>query len=164
MAIVGEPRLDTRPERPYLGIRVRVPMKGMAGVIARLRQELTAWFAQRQVEAAGSAFVRYHVIDMAGEMDIEVGIPVATPSPGDERVRPGLLPAGRYASLVYTGSGLAGNKALLQWGRDSGLAWDRWADPRGDAFRARYETYLTDPRVEPRKTKWAVEVAITVQG
>ena len=54
-------------------------------------------------------------------------------------------------------------RPLLQWGRANGLAWDRWADPHGDAFRARYETYLTDPRVEPRKTKWAIEVAIKVQ-
>jgi hypothetical protein len=78
-------------------------------------------------------------------------------------VSAGVLPAGRYASLVYSGSGLAGNKALIIWPKANGIAWDRWQDPQGDAFRARYETYLTDPKLEPRKTKWQVEVAIKIR-
>ena len=56
-------------------------------------------------------------------------------------------------TLVYSGSGLAGNKALIEWAAAHGLAWDRWDDGRGDAFRARYESYLTDPATEPRKTR-----------
>jgi hypothetical protein len=135
----------------------------MFGAVARLRAELTGWFADRGVAPAGPPILRYHVIDMAGIMDIEVGIPVATSLPGDERVRAGLLPAGRYASLIYVGHGLTGNKALLDWGRANGLAWDRWAAPGGDAFGARYETFLTDPRVEPRKTRWEIEIAIRLR-
>lgn len=106
------------------------------------------------------------MIDMAGEMNIEVGMPVsAIPENAlseGERVHPGRLPAGRYASLIYSGSGLSGNKALIDWAKASGIAWDRWDDPKGDAFCSRYETYLTDPKVEPRKTKWQVEVAIKI--
>ena len=45
--------------------------------------------------AAGPRFLRYHVIDMAGEMNIEVGVPVATPLPGDGRVKTG--PSARRA-------------------------------------------------------------------
>jgi effector-binding domain-containing protein len=97
---------------------------------------------------------------MTGEMDIEVGIPVFAALPDTGRVRAGLIPAGRYASLIYSGSGYTGNKALIDWARSAGLKWDRWQDAKGDAFRSRYETYLTDPKVEPRKTRWQVEVAI----
>ena len=93
-------------------------------------------------------------------MDIEVGFPVTTPLPGDERVKPGKIPAGRFASLIFQGNGYTGNKTLIEWARDNGLKWDRWDDPKGDGFRARYEAYLTDPKVEHRKTKWDVEVAI----
>ncbi len=93
-------------------------------------------------------------------MDIEAGIPVAAPHPGDERVTPGALPAGRYASLIYSGHGLTGNKALVEWAAAHGIVWDRWEDAHGDAFRARTETFLTDPKVEPRKTRWEIEVAI----
>jgi hypothetical protein len=71
-----------------------------------------------------------------------------------------VLPAGRYASLIYTGSGYAGNKALVDWAKANGIAWDRWNDAKGDAFCSRYESYLTDPKVEPHKTKWKIEVAI----
>ncbi len=55
---------------------------------------------------------------------------------------------------------MTGNKALGHWAYHNRIAWDRWDAPRGDAFRARTEKYLTDPRVQPRKTKWEVEVAI----
>ncbi|HYO88574.1 MAG TPA: GyrI-like domain-containing protein [Candidatus Limnocylindrales bacterium] len=158
--MIGEPRIDDRTEHPTLGIRVQTPMNGMSAVIDKLFMELGKWGRTHSVEPAGPPFLRYHVIDMQGEMDIEVGIPVAEVLPGDDRVTPGVLPAGRYASLIYTGSGMAGNKALVEWAKANGIVWDRWEGERGDAFRARTETYLTDPKVEPRKTHWEVEVAI----
>lgn len=40
--------------------------------------------------------------------------------------------------------------------------FDRSDDPNGDRFACRYEAYLTDPRTEPRKTKWEVELNIRV--
>lgn len=158
--MIGKPQIDNRTEQPYMGIRTQTPFKGMFKVINKLFKEINAWAKKHNVTPAGPPFLRYHVIDMAGQMDIEVGIPVAKSLPADERVSPGVLPAGRYASLIYSGSGLAGNKALIEWARDNGIAWDRWDDPQGDAFRSRYEAYLTDPKIEPRKTKWEVEVAI----
>jgi hypothetical protein len=81
---------------------------------------------------------------------------------GDDRVSAGTLPAGRYASLVYTGvgRGYSGNKALLDWGASEGLKWDRWATDKGDAFGGRVEFFLTDPDEEPDREKWETEVAI----
>jgi effector-binding domain-containing protein len=160
MTIVGEPTIAHRAEKPYMGIRVQVPMKGMFKVADQLRKELSAWFKQQHLEVAGPPFLRYHVIDMSGDMDIEVGFPVVTTLPDDTRVKAGVLPEGRYAYLIYVGHGLTGNKALLGWAIANGLAWDRWDDPKGDAFRSRCETYLTDPKIEPKKTKWEVELAI----
>ena len=158
--MIGEPHIDYRNEQPYMGIRTQNPMKGMSKVISRLMKDVLTWFQGHQAEPSGPPFLRFHVINMAGEMDIEVGIPVTTALPGDERVSAGLLPAGRYASLIYTGSGISGNKALIDWAKNNGIAWDRWDDEKGDAFRSRYEAYLTDPKIEPRKTKWEIEVAI----
>jgi hypothetical protein len=77
---------------------------------------------------------------------------VAEPLPGDERVKPGVLPAGKYASVVYIGNGYTGNKTLIEWAKANGIAWDRWDDPdKGDAFRSRYEAHLTDPKIELEK-------------
>lgn len=157
---ISEPRIEQRPAQPYMGIRVQTPFKGMYKVVGQLEKELTAWLKQRGFPASGTGLLRYHVIDMAGEMDIEVGIMVAEPLAGEGRVTTSVLPAGTYASLIYSGSGLKGNKALLEWGQANGLRWDKWADPKGDAFGARYEAILTDPSVEPRKTKWQIELAI----
>jgi len=74
------------------------------------------------------------------------------------------LPPGRYASLIYTGSGYTGNKALVESARAHGLHWDHWDDPKGDAFRSRYESYLTDPKVEPRRKQREAEEAIKLAG
>lgn len=160
--MIGDPKLDNRKEKRYLGIRFQVPFKGMSSHISKRFKEIQHWAGEHGVRIAGAPFLRYYVIDMAGEMDLEVGIPVSAAHSGDELVRPGVLPAGRYASLVYTGSGYAGNKALIEWAEAQGIRWDRWDDPKGDAFRSRYESYLTDPKVEPRRKNWQVEVAIKV--
>jgi effector-binding domain-containing protein len=155
-----EPKIDTRNEQSYMGIRTQTPMKGMFKVIDKLFKEIGLWEKQHGVVRTDAPFLRYHVIDMEGVMDIEVGIPVAAPLPEDDRVKAGTLPAGRYASLVYVGNGYTGNKTLLEWMRDNGYVSDAWDDPAGHAFRSRYERYLTDPKVQPLKTKWDVEVAI----
>jgi len=153
MTIISGPKIDERTEQPYMGIRTQVPMSGMSKVVTKLFKEMNAWARKQGVEFAGAPFLRYHVIDMEGDMDIEAGIPVKSPLKDDGYVRAGILPAGRYASLVYTGSGYSGNKVLVEWAKTNGIAWDRWDDAKGDAFCARYESYLTDPKIEPRKTR-----------
>jgi effector-binding domain-containing protein len=160
MTTVTEPKIDARPERPYMGIRKKVPMSNMSREVTKLFKDLNAWVEQKGVTAAGPRFLRYHVIDMSGQMDIEVGVPVAAPLPESGNVRAGVIPAGRYASLIYVGNGYTGNKTLVEWAKANGIPWDRWDDPNGDAFRSRYESFLTDPKTEHRKTKWQIEVAI----
>ena len=91
---------------------------------------------------------------MEAQMDIQLGVPVANPVQGDGRVSGGSLPAGRYATLVYTdvAKGREGNGVLVEWAKDNGNEWDRWHEPDGDAFRSRYESFLTPPDSEPDKT------------
>jgi effector-binding domain-containing protein len=160
MTTVSEPRIDERPEQPYIGIRTQVQMSVMSKNITKLFKEINAYVKQHSIKQAGPPLLRFHVINMTGEMDIEVGFPVIDPLPDNGRVCVGMIPAGRYASLIYSGSGYTGNKALIEWAKANGLRWDRWDDVKGDAFRSRYESYLTDPKIEPKKTKWQIEVAI----
>jgi effector-binding domain-containing protein len=160
--MIRQPWVEDRHEQHYVGIRAQVPMRQLGNTIPRLLGELFSWLGQRRVAPSGPPFIRYHVINMAAAMDIELGIPVATALPGDGRIGPGVLPAGRYAALVYTGrdNGIAGNAALLDWGTQRGLVWDRWSADNGDAFGARYESFLTAPDEEPDPRKWETEVAI----
>jgi hypothetical protein len=159
--MISKPKLDDRPEQRYVGIRTQAPMSQFAEIIPQFLDELFAWLGEHGVEPAGAPFMRYHVINMAGNMDVELGVPVAAAVPRDGRVAPGLIPAGRFAALVYSGvSGIEGNHALLEWAKQHGIAWDRWDDANGDAFRARVEYFLTDPAEEPDHNKWETEVAI----
>lgn len=82
---------------------------------------------------------------------------------GDDRIKAGALPAGRYAALVCTGddSGLMdANAELLEWGAKQDFKWDKRETKDGDAFGARYESYFIDPSSEPDPAKWETEVAI----
>jgi hypothetical protein len=162
--MITVPKLEDRHQQQYAGIRTRTGMKDLPNVIPELLGDTFAWLGAHGVSPAGPPFIRYHVIDMAAMLDVEIGIPVANALAGDGRVSAGVLPAGRYATLVYTGvrNGIAANSALLDWGARQELVWDRWVTEHGDAFGARLETFLTDPGNEPDPTKWETEVAIRV--
>jgi effector-binding domain-containing protein len=160
MPTIGKPKIDRRPKQVYMGIRTIAHFKGMSQMVDRLREALSAWIVDNHVQTAGPPFVRFHIIDMRGLMDISYGVPVRKALPDDGDIQAGELPEGRYASLVYSGGGISANRALIEWVRAQGLDFDRWDTEQGDNFRGRYERYLTDPKVEPRKSKWKIEVAI----
>ena len=108
-------------------------MDGLSGAVDEAFPELFGWLAAHDILAAGPPFIRYLVIDMAAELQIELAVPVSADISGSERVRPGVLPAGRYVTLRHTGP--------------------------YDAWRARAEHYLTNPAAEPDPAKWEVDVA-----
>lgn len=158
-----DPKIDQRSEQPYVGIRTQVSHEAMAsGLIPQLIDEVFGWLGKQGIEPAGAPFLRYYIINMMDKLDIELGVPVASAVSGDDRVKAGVLPAGRYASLIYTDvtKGVEGNSVLIGWAESQGLKWDRWDDPKGDAFRSRYEIFLTGPEEDPDPANWDTEVAI----
>ena len=159
---ITEPKIEDRTEQPYLAVRREVTMQTLGPTIPQGIKEVLAWMAEHGVAPAGTPFVRYLVIDMERLLEIEVGVPVAHAVSGDERISAGVLPAGRYASLIYTGleNGINGNWELLKWGAEKGLVWDSRKTEKGDAFGARLESYLTNPDEEPDQANWETEVAI----
>lgn len=160
MTSIGKPKIDKRPKITYMGIRTIAPFKGMSKVIGKIADELNQWAEDNKVKTSGPPFLRYHVIDMRGAMDISYCVPVRKALPNDGNVTADFLPAGRYASLIYSGGGISANRALIEWVRAQSMDFDRWDTEQGDNFRGRYETYLTNPKLEPRKSKWEIEVAI----
>lgn len=160
MTTIGKPKIDKRPKQTYMGIRTIAPFKGMSKEVTRIAGALNKWVDENKVKTSGPPFLRFHAIDMRGFMDISFCVPTRKALPDDGAVKADFIPAGRYASLIYSGGGISGNRALIEWVRAQGLDFDRWDTEQGDNFRGRYETYLTDPKVEPRKSRWQIEVAI----
>lgn len=159
---ITEPKVDERVEQPYMGIRTQVPHTAFPEIIPQYIDELFAWLGNHGAKPAGPPLMRYHVINMEGNMDVELGIPVAQALPGDGHIASSVLPSGRYASLIYTGvmNGIAGNGALIDWAEEHHIKWDRWDDANGDAFRSRVEFFLTGPEDDPDPANWETEVAI----
>jgi hypothetical protein len=52
------------------------------------------------------------------------------------------------------------NAALLDWAAKQGLPLDSRQTPEGEAFGARFESYLTDPAAEPDAAKYETQVLI----
>jgi effector-binding domain-containing protein len=158
--LIEPPRVVQRPEMTCLGIRVITPFRGMLHERDVLLNELIDWLDNHNVEKFGEFFLRLHVIDMNGPMDLEVGVITPELIAGDARVRPSTIPAGRYATLTYRNHALRANRALIEWAGEQGIPFDRWDEEAGDHLACRYEAYRTDPRTESRKTKWEVELNI----
>jgi hypothetical protein len=161
MRIVEPARVEERPAIPYVGIRVVTPFRGMLAARDRLLAEARAGIKEAGIVTVGYGFLRLHVIDMDGPMDLEAGYFTAGPAQTDHpRLRPGSMAAGSYATMRYQDHARRANRALQDWARDNGLVLDRRTVSEGDEFACRYEAFWTDPAVEPRKTRWAVELAI----
>ena len=158
----SEPKIDERAEQPYMGIRTVTPWQQLPTLIPRFIGEVFGFLGQQGIEPRGAPFIRYHVIDMDGELDIEVGVPIARSASGNGRVEAGSLPAGRYASLIHTGPYdqlVQANRALLDWIASTGATIDQRPTPRGDAFGSRYESYLSEPDEKPERTEVAIRLA-----
>ena len=166
--MITEPKLEHRSEQPYVAIRTQVTLRELGrGLVSRLFSEVHAWLEKQGAAPTDAPFIRYLVIDMQTKLDIELGWPVAHPLSGTERISAGVLPAGRYASLVsigpYKGKALMkANGALIDWGTEHGIVWDSKQTEQGEAFGARLESYIKGPGNEPDPDKWKTEVAIRV--
>ena len=157
----GTPAIETRAEQPYAAVRARVTMAELAGLGARLG-EVFGWLGARGIAPAGPPFFRYNVIDMARELEVEAGVPIATVITGDDQVAAGVLPAGRYATATHVGHPdelLEATSALLDWAAGQDLKWDVAPGPDGEHWACRLESYLTNPDEEPDMSKWVTQLA-----
>jgi effector-binding domain-containing protein len=161
-SMITEPKLEDRNAQHYVGIRSQVTMQELPAAMDQLG-EVFAWLESKGGVPTGAPFIRYLVIDMEAVLEIDVAVPVANALTGEGRLIADTLPAGRYVTLLYTGdySNLIGVVAeLLAWAENKGLVFDKWsAGPRGEGWRARVETYLTNPAEEPDPEKWQTELA-----
>lgn len=160
--VIGNVVIVEKPSRSYLGIRFETPFQGMFASITRELKTLRKWVKGKQLRDDGPYFVRYYHCDMKSLMDVEVGFMTPSVLSDQDRIRPGTMPQGKYATLIYRGNGLRGNQALMKWARDNGTTFDSQDPNLSESYTCRYEAYLTDYRVESRKLLWDVELSIKI--
>jgi effector-binding domain-containing protein len=160
--MLTEPAIEQRSDQPYAAIRRKVTMQNIGEVLPAIHPNVFAWLGRNGIAPTGAPFWKYNVIDMEAEMEVEVGVPIATAVSGDDEVLGGVLPAGRYATLWHTGHPselMAATASLLEWAGGQGLKWDRTESEHGETWASRLEIYETDPDDEPDMTKWRTQLA-----
>jgi effector-binding domain-containing protein len=167
--MLSKPRLEDRKAQHYLAIRTAVPIP-FGKYLQPLWEEVDAWLKSQGVplSASGPAIIRYLTTDMSKNLDIEVGFAVDAPVPGNERIIADILPAGRYATLLYTGSyrgkGIyKATVALLDWAKENGVVWNTTNRNGVEWWNGRVEWYLTDPAREADTKKYRTELAFLVK-
>jgi effector-binding domain-containing protein len=159
------PEIIDRSAEPYVAIEAQVSMDQLAGLADRLG-EVPGWLAERGLAPAGPPFFRYQIIDMERQLTVQAGVPVTESVSGDDHVIAGLLPAGRYASVIHVGpyDGLvAATAALRQWSDDQGLEWDKSDAGDGEHWGSRLEIYLTNPAEQPDPATWQTQLAFRLK-
>jgi effector-binding domain-containing protein len=155
------PSFVDRPAQRYAGFRDTVTVEGLREVAHRIAA-IVAALAARGVTPAGAPFFRYLVIGPGmSSLTVEAGVPVDEPMDLGEEYFTDVVPGGKYAMTTHHGApdGLyAATAAVLTWGEQQGVRWDRTETPDGEHWTGRLEVYRTDPRQEPDATKWETDL------
>ena len=132
------PEIQSRDEQPYVAIRTIVTMQSIVRAADRT-PDVYAWLAANGIAPAGPPFLKYNVIDMARDLELEAGVPVDGAVAGDGEVLSGTLPAGRFATVTHLGhpDELADTTGdLLAWAGQQGLRFDVSDGPVGERWGA----------------------------
>ncbi|MCY3748294.1 MAG: GyrI-like domain-containing protein [Chloroflexi bacterium] len=141
--------------QPMLAIRATSAMDKLEGLMGSLFGEVYGYIQESGEQPTGMPFSRYHSMDGA-TVDLECGMPVASPMDGKGRVEAGELPAGTVATVTHLGpyNNLPQSwSALTEWMGSQGL------EPAG----APWEVYVTDPGAEPDQSKWRTDIFFPVR-
>lgn len=139
-------------EQPTLVMRGKVAVQEMPEFLGKAYGAVETRAAEAGVAFAGPPFARYRALDERyEEFDVEAGFPLMTAVEGDEHVASSVLPAGKGAATWHVGPydelGPA-YEAVMKW------IIEKNGTPIGDAW----ETYHSDPMVEPDPQRWRTEV------
>lgn len=157
------PTIEQRPAQPYAAIRLQVGIP-FGDVLVPAWDKVHAWLAAQGL-SHGPSIIRYLTTDMSQKLDIEVGLVLEQDPPaGSDDVITGMLPAGKYATLLHTGpyddDGVyQANVTMVGWAKANQVAWKTSQINGVEWWGSRIEWYLSDPDVETDPTKYRTELA-----
>jgi effector-binding domain-containing protein len=148
------------PAQPVVAITKTVTMATMNEIADEI-PGLVAWLGDHGYAPSGAPFLRYLVIDMAADMVVQAGVPVAAAVEGDGRVEADELPAGRYLTTTHVGpyEGLYdATVGILRYAGTHGLSFDQHPSDQGDVWTSRIEWYETNPVDQPDPATWVTRL------
>lgn len=131
-----------QPSQPTLSARTTTSVQGLQQFLGEAYGAVMQYLAELGEQPVGAPFAAYYNMDME-KLEVEAGFPVSRAVPARGTVEPGEMPAGNYASCVYTGPyheiGPGAYEALSRFVAESGY----------EATGVAYEVYLNDPSETP---------------
>ncbi|SFN54614.1 GyrI-like domain-containing protein [Mycetocola miduiensis] len=142
--------LTEHDEQPTAGVRKRVPMSELTGFFSRAFQDTMAALQAQGVHPTGPPFGKYYGMPTE-TVDVEAGFPVSATITAAGDVVPGSLPGGRCVEAVHVGPYDTMERTYAEIGRhfvDAGLT----------PGAVMWESYLSDPEVEPDPSAWRTRI------
>jgi len=124
-----------------LTIRTNSPVQELPQVFGTSYGAIMHYLEELGESPIGAPFAAYYNMDMQN-LDIEIGFPVSRKLPDKGEIKSSEIPAGKFASCLFTGPYSDIEPAyneLTQWTKEKGY------EPTGIA----YEIYLNDPQITP---------------
>ena len=165
--MLTEPKIERRKKQHYIAIRMAVPIP-FGKYLQPAWDEVYDWLKEKGIKPSGPAIIRYLTTDMSRELDLDVGFTVDKAVKGNDRIAADFLPAGRYATLLYTGpykgKGIfKATLALLEWAKENTVKWDTSKKKGVEWWNGRAEFYFSDPATEKDPKKFQTELAFLVK-
>ena len=168
-----EPKIEERSQQHYAGISAEAESEAEFRQAAdRSFPELFGWLGSHDLAPAGPPFIRYLELSAEGQpLRFEFGAPTGEAPDADGPVHAGTLPGGRYLTYLHEGpythaevADLDDARSLLSaWAEREGISLESSATPRGTAYEANVEHYLTDASREADWSKWQTELACLIE-
>lgn len=158
------PKIVERKPIHYAAVAAEVSIP-FGDAIGPLMGEAAGYLESAGVKELGAVF-KYDVIDMP-RLEMQFGFLTADAVKGNDRVKAGVLPAGKYVTVTYVGPYDDLEQAtavVIGWARLVGVEWDSTPSPTGERFASRFEIYLNGPMDEPDPNKFETEIWIKVRG
>ena len=164
--MITEPKIERRKKQHYAAIRMAVPIP-FGKYLQPAWDEVYNWMKNHEIQPSGPAIIRYLTTDMSNELDIDVGFTVDKAVKGNGRITGDFLPAGKYATLIYTGpykgKGIfKATVALLAWAKENKVKWNITKKKGVEGWNGRAEFYYSDPALEKDPSKFQTELAFLV--
>jgi effector-binding domain-containing protein len=161
---IGTPKVVDYAARHYVSLKRQVVMP-IGQVATETMDQLVLEIDKQGVEGTGAAIFKYNLVKMP-ELEMEFGFETRTEQSATGALKTGILPAGRYAELIYVGPYrylTKVNGTLIDWSRENGLVFDMHPAPDGYHFACRVDFYPNGPQDEPEEDKRKTIVAIKLK-